>query len=363
MAERALPDVREIAVLRPNAVGDFAFALPCLHALKAAYPDARITYVGLPWHADFLRGRPGPVDAVEVLPPSPGMASTQAGHPAAAMHAVAADPRPLRAFISRMRARRFDLALQAYGGGRHSNPLLLQWHARLSAGMQASDARPLDRNLPYGPLQNRRLQLLDLAALVGARPCLRWPELGVTDDDRRLAAFVDAPAPLVLLQPGASDSRRRWPALRFAQVGDALAASGASVAINGSAQEAALVAQVAAAMRAPAIRLAGRLPLRGLCGLLERCALVVGNDTGPLHLACAIGTRCVGIYWLANLVESMPLSQSLHRALWSVRTHCPHCGADNLAARCAHGASFVEEVEVEDVVQLAQEQLSAWKGG
>src|SRR3954470_20965958 len=52
-----LPNVKKIAVLRPNGVGDFVFSLPALHALRSAYPDARITYIGQQWHADFFKVR------------------------------------------------------------------------------------------------------------------------------------------------------------------------------------------------------------------------------------------------------------------------------------------------------------------
>lgn len=65
---RRLEDVRRIAVLRANAIGDLVFALPALDALRAAYHQAEIVLLGLPWHADFLAGRPGPIDRVEVVP-------------------------------------------------------------------------------------------------------------------------------------------------------------------------------------------------------------------------------------------------------------------------------------------------------
>lgn len=64
MTGHLVRDVRRIAVLRPNTVGDFVFCLPALHALKHRYPHAEITYLGLPWHASILAGRAGPVDHV-----------------------------------------------------------------------------------------------------------------------------------------------------------------------------------------------------------------------------------------------------------------------------------------------------------
>ncbi len=54
-----VPEVRRIAVLRANAIGDFIFTLPALEAIRAAYPDAELVLLGRPWHATFLADRPG----------------------------------------------------------------------------------------------------------------------------------------------------------------------------------------------------------------------------------------------------------------------------------------------------------------
>ena len=345
-----LAGVRKIAVLRPNAVGDFVFSLPCLHALKSTYPEARILYIGRQWHADFLAGRPGPIDEVEVLPPCPGVGAS----PDADI-----DPEPVRRFLRRMQKEKFDLALQIYGGGHHSNPFVRQFNAGLAIGMRAPGAAALDRWVAYGGLQNRRLQMLEVSSLVGANVLHMGQELQVTERDRREAeeALPASSEKLVVLQPTASDMRRCWPAERFAAVGDALAKAGARIAVNGTQQEAPVVRALIERMRRPAIDLGGKLSLPGLCGLLERAALLVSNDTGPLHLGLAIGTPSVGIYWLTNLIESGPLRQSHHRPLLALRTRCPVCGMENLKQRCPHDVSFVDDVAVDDVVDLALELL------
>jgi ADP-heptose:LPS heptosyltransferase len=346
-----LDEVRKIAVLRPNAVGDFVFALPALHALKHAYPQAEIVLLGKAWHADFLRGRPGPVGRVAVMPPVPGV-----GAPPGA----ACDLRDIERFVEAMRAEHFDIALQMFGAGHYSNPFLLRLGARLSAGARADGAPALERWVPYCEPNNRRLALLEIAALVGAWPGpLPVPELIVTDADRQEAAAALPPAScaagerLVVLQPGATDPRRCWPAQRFAALGDRLAEQGLRVAVNGAAGEAALVDAVAGNMRHPAMALAGRLGLCGLCGLLARASLVVSNDTGPLHLALALGVPSVGIFWLRNLIEGLPLRQSGLRAALSPQTRCPVCGQENIDVRCPHDESFVADVSLEQVESLA----------
>jgi ADP-heptose:LPS heptosyltransferase len=352
----ALPEINKIAVLRPNAVGDLVFALPALHALRHSYPHAEIIYLGRQWHADFLEGRPGPVDRVCVLPPVPGVGVADDAE---------VDGERVRCFVEQMRAERFDLAIQAYGGGRFSNPLVGAFGAGLTVGLQAPGAAGLDRVLPYRPFCNTRLQLLELAACAGAHVWPMGQELCVTEADRTEAARVlpAVPAgPLVLMQPGATDARRRWPVSRFAEVADALVEAGAVVLINGTTEEAALARALADAMRGPSIDLSGKLSIAALCGVLERCALIVSNDTGPLHLALAINTPSVGIYWLSNLIESGPLRQAHHRAVVSVRTHCPVCGAENLRTRCEHDVSFVDDVSTAEVLACAAEVLAVVLG-
>jgi ADP-heptose:LPS heptosyltransferase len=332
--------------------------------------------------------------------------NTAATTAATAAATTAATDRAIEGFIDAMRGEAFDLALQMHGGGRYSNPFLLRCAAGLTVGACTPDAQPLDRWIAYREPTQRRLMLLEIAGLAGAhlqtlplahapqqsqsqrharllpqspsgpqslpQPQPQWlpsqsqpqpqpylwsqPELAVTASDRREAAAVVPPERgerLVVLQPGSTDPRRRWPAPAFAEIGDRLARMGARIALNGSPDERPLLDDVDWRMHQPAIRLAGRLGLGGLCGLLERAALLVSNDTGPLHLALALGVPSVGIFWLTNLIEGMPLRPSALHAALSVRTHCPVCGQDNVTARCAHDPSFVADVGIDEVFALA----------
>ncbi|MCG2586856.1 glycosyltransferase family 9 protein [Massilia sp. TS11] len=342
-----LPDTERILVLRPNAIGDFMFALPALHALRLAYPAARIDLIGQDWHADFLQARPGPVDRVLRMPPYPGVGLAPAAD---------VDPAPAEAFIAGIRAARYDLAIQLYGGGRYSNALVRAFAARLSVGAATPDAAPLDRMLYYSPFGCRRLELLRIVALAGAPPCLPDPELAVTEADLAAAAAALPPEPherLVLVHPGVGDPRRRWPAARFAVVADALAARGARIVLSGGPQEQDLLREVGAAMRSQPARLRGPLSLSALCGLLARACMLVANDTGPLHMALALGKPVVGIFWLTNLIEGGPLRPERLRAALSLRSQCPVCGMENLRQRCAHDPSFVDDVRLEEVQTLA----------
>jgi ADP-heptose:LPS heptosyltransferase len=342
--------VRRIAVLRAGALGDFVFALPAFAALRAAYPDAEIVLLAKRWTADLLHARPSAIDRVVPVPVARGV-----GAPPDA----AEDEQALAAFFAAMRHARFDVALQLHGGGRYSNPFVAKLGARLTAGMRALDAVPLDRTMPYVYRQNERMRLLEAVALVGAMPVTLAPHLSVTPRDLEEADAVvpPSPAPLVVLQPGSTDPRRRWPAAHFATLGDRVVEAGAIVAINGTASEAPLVHAVRNAMRHEAIDLAGRLSLGGLAGLMSRARVVVSNDTGPLFLAEAVGAATVGIFWLMNLAMDGSLFRTRHRYALATRVACPECGRPQIDARCEHDPSFVADVTVDEVLAPTLELL------
>ncbi len=344
---------RKIAVLRANALGDFIFCLPALDALRAAYPDAEITFLGKQWHVDFLAGRPAPVDRVLAIPPYPGVSEPPDR---------VVDPVAVNRFFEEMRREEFDLAIQIHGGGGNSNPFLLRLGARVTAGLKAADAPALDRSVPYLLYQSEIVRYLETVALVGGEMRSLQPRLAVLPEDvaESRAAVPEDGRSLVVVHPAANDPTRRWPPERFAAVADALAARGARVVIVGTEREHWIIRGVTGAMTGAAEEVCGRLSLRGLAGLLSRAALLVGNDSGPRHLAEAVGTATVAVYWCGNLVTWGPPTRARHRPAISWRLACPRCGSDLTTTRCCHEVSFVDDVPVSDVLDPALELLDAW---
>jgi ADP-heptose:LPS heptosyltransferase len=118
-----------------------------------------------------------------------------------------------------------------------------------------------------------------------------------------------------------------------------------------------LTSEIVEAMKYEAADLCGRLSLGGLSGLLDRCALVVSNDSGPLHLARATGTATVGIYWGPNFINAGPPNRAWHRPALSWRSCCPVCGATLFDHDCGHTVSVVADVPVDEVADYALELL------
>ncbi len=312
--------IHRIAVFRALVLGDMLCATPALRAIHAAWPDAELTLIGLPWAAGFAARLPS-IDRFEAFP----------GHPE--LPEIEPDLAALPGFVERMRSARFDLAIQLHGSGSIVNPLVASFGARHVAGFAdpAADCVEPALHTPWPRHGHEIERLLALVDHLGIKRCGRQLDVGVRDSDRaRLAAAVPALAAgdddaLVCVHPGAQLPSRRWPPERFAAVADALADRGARIVLTGTPGEAAITAAVRARMRAPALDLAGRTDLFGLGALVERARLVVCNDTGVLHVAAALGTPSVAVSSGADVARWAPLDAARHRVLWH-DVPCRPCG-------------------------------------
>ncbi|RWZ51526.1 glycosyltransferase family 9 protein [Labedella phragmitis] len=359
--------VRSIAVLRGGGLGDLLFAVPAIEALAAAYPEARITLLGTPLHRALLAGRPSPVSDVEILPVAPGIRDAPARPEAEPSETVAE-------FLDRLRARRFDLAVQVHGGGRNSNPVLLGLGARHTIGTRTPDAADLERSISYLYYQHEVMRALEVVGLAGAEPVTLEPRIRTTGAERASAreCVPDAPGGRIVLHPGATDPRRRWPATRFAEVTASLVATGARVAVIGDDTDAEAAQAIVSGVRDRGqdpdmvVDLTGRLPLGETAGLLAIADAVLANDSGPRHLAVAVGAPTVGVFWVGNALNAAPFGRERHRIHLSWTTRCPVCGVDVTqvgwtAERCEHDDSFVDEVDpaavLADVLDLTARSL------
>lgn len=346
MVEDVFADVERIAVVRGGGLGDLMFAYPALTALQAAYPQASITLIGSELHRRLLDGRSGPISEVLVAEPR---------CEGAAEH---------EAFFAQMRSRRFDLAVQMHGGGKNSNPFLLGLGARHTVGTKTPDAPALERTLPYVYYQHEMLRGLEVVALAGAVAAEIEPVIAVAEAETAAAERIigSGPGPLLAVHPGAADPRRRWPTEHFAHLVAAAVEDGWRVVVVGAAEDVEDAQAIVDGVRAinPAElgdrvqSLAGRLSLGELLGAFTIAEVVVGNDSGPRHLAAAAGARTVGIYWVGNALNAAPLSRTRHRVLMSWVTRCAVCGIDVTqvgwtAERCSHDPSLVAEVSPESV--------------
>lgn len=351
--------VRKIVILRAGAIGDFLVTLPALQALRVAYPAAELILLGNPWQKEYLTPGRTPVDRVLVPPPHPGIRHEPGRCVAPAEEAD---------FIATLRAEQIDLAISFQGQGKSANPFLCRLGAQVTVGSRGEGAAPLDRWLPYYYYQSEVVRYLEIVGLVGATVCELEPCVQVfTTDLLEAQTLVNPAQPYAVLHPGATDLRRRWPATCFVEVGKALRQRGLQVVVTGAGEERPIVERVICDLGGGAIDACDKLTLGGLTGLLAQSQIVVANDTGPLHLARAVGAKTVGIYWLPNLLNWGPLTRQRHRPCVAMDLLCPHCGTRPVdpwpfephLTTCAHEVSFVREVTTTDVLREVGILLSA----
>jgi ADP-heptose:LPS heptosyltransferase len=309
--------LRRIAVFRALQLGDMLCVVPALRALRRAAPGAVITLIGLAWAREFAARFRHYLDDFMAFPGFPGLPEQ------------AADVASLPQFLIDARERRFDLAIQLHGSGALSNPIVALLGARRQAGFHVAGAWCPDPAtcMAWGEPEHEVLRYLRLMQRLGCGDGDAALEFPFDDADRMAMRMLDPLPPgrrYVCLHAGARLPSRRWPAARFAQVGDGLAARGWQVLLTGGTQERAIAGEVLGNMAAPALDLTGRTTLGALALLVSRAGLLVSNDTAVSHLAAATGTPSVIVSSGGDPVRWAPLDHRRHRVL-SAPAACRPC--------------------------------------
>jgi ADP-heptose:LPS heptosyltransferase len=361
----------KIAVLHAKALGDLIVALPALGAIKETYPTAELVLLSRPWVKEFLAIRPSAIDRVINVPALTGVNNAVETTDGVQSVGAGFGSVEVELFCEAMRAEKFDLVIHMQGDGKAVNPFIKKLGGRLTAGMRNPPAERIDRSIPYVHYQSEVLRNLEIAALVGAHTTHLEPQINVTQADEQEAASIRETIkgkPYAVVHAGADDIRRIWPADKFAVVADSLVGKGYEVVLTGTSKEEGIITNVMRSMAHTATPCTS-LALGGLAALLKKSALVISNDTGPLHLARAVGALTVGIYWAPNVLNWGPLSRKRHRLAISWQLECPRCGIKPVspwpfqpaAPDCDHPYSFVESIPVAEVLGLVDELLPAEK--
>ena len=289
------PAPRSICLLRLSALGDVTHVLPLVATLRAAWPDVALSWVIGKGEHRLLEGLPG----VEFLvyDKKSGLAG-------------------MRAVRRALAGRRFDALLQMQVAAR-ANLLSAFVPARRRIGYDRSRSKDL-----HGLFVNERIpdrpgiHVLDAIGSfcepLGLRQDrVRW-DMPVPDEARdwARAQWPDEGRPALLVSPCSSHVRRNWYADRYAALADHAAAQGWRVVLCGgrSQLERDTADAILAAMTAPALDLVGKDTLKQLPALLERAALLVTPDSGPMHIANAMGTKVLGLHAASNPARSGPYS-------------------------------------------------------
>src|SRR5574337_698126 len=334
------PDrLRSILVASPNWLGDAVLALPALANLRRSFPDARISLLVRSWLSQLFRFLPFIDELVEL--PSRGelmWAATTLRQRDFELALLL--PNSFRiALISRLAGIPHRVGYEADGRG-----------SLLTVGVRSSVGASLHQADAYLEL----LRALKWDAW--SRPtALRLPPGSDAEAEKLLTdSGIPAHTLCIGMTPGAAyGTAKRWPVDRFAAAADLLVDRlGATVLLFGSPSEASLTRAIREQMRGTAIDFGGRTTLTDLAGLLRRCALLLTNDTGAMHLASALEIPCVALFGPTDPCRTGPLGSG-HQVLYDPPACSPcryrDCPIDH---RCMVG------LDVEKVVATAEALLT-----
>jgi lipopolysaccharide heptosyltransferase II len=286
--------VRNLLCVRLDSMGDVLMTTPAMRACREAF-GCRVTLLTSASGASVARLVPEIDDAMTFAAPWMKPPTARADE----------------AMIGRLKAGRFDAAViftvfsqsalpAAYLCYLAGIPLRLA-HCHENPYHLLTDWVPDPE--PAATIRHEVQRQLDLVASVGAYASNEHLSFAVPQAARGVvrALFPRRTQPLVVIHPGASAASRRYPPEQFARAADlVIEETGAQAVFTGDASEEELVRGVQARMARGSLSMVGRLDLAGLGALIEEADLLICNNTGPAHIAAALGTPVVDLYALTN---------------------------------------------------------------
>lgn len=339
-----------ILIIKPSALGDIVQALPALSTLRKSFPDAEISWLVRPEFAPLLEGHPYLTRIIHFDRKFLGKAWV---HPSALG--------ALLSLFHRLRRSNFDAVFDFQGLFRTA------FFARVSGCKKRfglADAKELSRFFYTHRIEKPAdsLHVVDYymnlvraagAAELEAEFILPGNKTAEKSVESLLAAENITSGSYAVFVPGSAHVEKCWPIDRFAQLAGKLSCDHSlSVVATGSPSEANLVERLVQSADVPISNLAGRTSISELIALLRNAALVVSNDTGPGHVAAALGRPIVMIFGKSNPVRVAPY----HRANAIVAIDPRGRGLLPDSTDPRHN---IRQITLDDVYQKAKMQLNA----
>lgn len=281
---------QNILIVKLSSLGDILHASPCAQALRELYPAAKITWIAEKNFAGLLVGAPVLDEVIQV--------DLDYLREASICDGLAYLGQLKRA----LRARQFDLVLDMQGLFKSA---LVAWMTgckeRIGYGRQREGSWLISRGINGTHAKGHVIQAyLDVVRYLGARieePVFPLPELEMEKALVRevLLAKLRPEQRFVVFAPGASKANKEWPVAHYVSLAKMLTADGWAVVVAGGKTDVEKGRQLSETVDG-LIDLTGKTNLKELAALLTEAALFVSGDTGPLHIAVAVGVPIVSLY-------------------------------------------------------------------
>ena len=300
--------LKNILIIKPSSLGDIVLALPALTALRKSFPDAKISWLIRPDFAALLENHPHLTEIIHFDRKFLGKAWF---HPGASGSLVS--------LIRRLRRAKFDAVIDFQGLFRTAS---LAWLSGCKKRYGMSKARELAPFFYTHKITQTQdcIHMVDYylkiiktagASQLDVEFVLPHHPEAADSVGRLLESHGIAHDNYVVFVPGSAHEDKRWPVERFAALAEKISSQfGLSLIAIGSSNEASLGERLKTLANVPIANLAGQTSLSELIALLKRSRLVVSNDTGPGHIAAALGTPLVLMFSWSNPARIAPYERS-----------------------------------------------------
>lgn len=330
---------RRILVVKLDHLGDVLLATPVFSNLRQAYPNAELHALTGAWSRVVLERHP---DVNKVL---------EYNSPVFCRTGTPTSLRETFQLYKRLRHQKYDLCVA----------LRNDWRTVCFALLQVTPQR-LDRaalqvanklGAPQFTGTHETTRNLDVLYSAGIPTPIQTTTFSVATEDEKWAIDfletlqIDRERPLIAIHPGSPIPIKRWKPERYAELADWLIArKRAEILFVGVKDEIPIITEIQALMRAETNNVAGKTSLTQLASILQTCNLFIGNDSGPMHLAAAVGTRTIGLYGPGDPTRFGPVGtmcQTIRR-----KTDCPPCPETT----CRFGENgCMSKIQVTDIIQ------------
>ena len=333
---------KRILVTKLDHLGDVILATPVFSNLRQAYPNAELHALTGRWSRTVLERHP---DVNKVL---------EYNSPAFCRTEQSTSLKQTFQLYRALRHQKYDLIVELRGDWR------TLWFAlgRLTPYRLSRAALQIENRLGFSQFSgtHETTRNLDVLRHAGIPTPLQTAIFSVRTEDEKWASDslaihkIDKQRPLVAIHPGSPIPLKRWLPERYAELADWLIArKHAQVLFVGVKDEIPIITEIQGLMQGVSINIAGETTLTQLASILQTCDVFIGNDSGPMHLAAAVGTPTIGLYGPGDPTRFAPMGvacQTIRRKL-----DCPPC----LGTTCQFGKDgCMFKIQVTDVHQVLE---------
>lgn len=347
-----MQEVKHILVVKLSSIGDVVHSLPFLEAIKAKFPNARIDWLVEEASLQILKGHPA-LDRIIVSHRKEWQKTFFKG-----MRCLSVLREAIK-LLSEVRERRYDLVVDLQGLFKSGIMVGLSRGERKIGMVGAREGGGLflnEKPVPVDYAQHAVDRYMEVAEYLGCNIASRKGEIPVFDADKvQIDKLFNSSGlenrPVVAMNPIARWKTKLWYGESFASLADRLYEElSCRIIFTGSEQDRAVIEDIVGMMKKNPINLAGQTSLKELAYLYSTCNILVTTDTGPMHIAAAMGCRVIALFGPTDPLRTGPYDGG-HKVIKS-EIECSPC----FKKKCEH-MTCMKQIQVEKCFEVIKEML------